>query len=170
MIPYLFWFADKSIECFGVAKIDLYAILRYFHLHQPSREAFDLAVWHGDLRKRKPSGGKKRSWRKKRRFEKGSFPAETKLSERKVRIVRVRGGGKKIRLLGDKVVNISDPSTGKTTKTEIIRVLENPANIDYNRRGVLTKGALIETPLGTARVTSRPGQNGVINATLTITK
>lgn len=129
-----------------------------------------MAVWHGDLRKRKPSGGKKRSWRKKRRFEKGSFPAETKLSERKVRVTRVRGGEKKIRLLSDKTVNISDPATGKTTKTEIIRVLENPANIDYNRRGILTKGSLIETPLGNARVTSRPGQNGIINAVLISTK
>jgi len=29
---------------------------------------------------------------------------------------------------------------------------------------LLTKGALIETEIGLARVTSRPGQDGVVNA------
>jgi small subunit ribosomal protein S8e len=38
--------------------------------------------------------------------------------------------------------------------------------VDYDRRGVITKGAEIETSLGIARVTSRPGNDGVINAIL----
>jgi small subunit ribosomal protein S8e len=63
--------------------------------------------------------------------------------------------------------NVSDPSTGKTEKVEIVRVVRNPANVDYNRRGVITKGTIIETPLGTARITSRPGQDGIVNAILT---
>ena len=33
-------------------------------------------------------------------------------------------------------------------------------------RGIITKGALIETELGKAIVTSRPGQDGVVNALL----
>jgi small subunit ribosomal protein S8e len=61
--------------------------------------------------------------------------------------------------------NISNTS-GKTSKVEIIRVIKNPANVDYDRRGVITKGTIIETPLGTARVTSRPGQDGIVNAKL----
>ncbi|HDI07805.1 MAG TPA: 30S ribosomal protein S8e, partial [Candidatus Bathyarchaeota archaeon] len=61
---------------------------------------------------------------------------------------------------------VTDPSTGKTQKAEILRVVKNPANVDYNRRGVITKGAVIETSLGLARVTSRPGQHGIINAVL----
>jgi len=44
-----------------------------------------LSVWHGDLAKRKPSGGRKRSYRKKRRFERGSFPAETIMGEPKLK-------------------------------------------------------------------------------------
>ncbi len=64
-----------------------------------------------------------------------------------------------------KNVNVSDPS-GKTKKVEIVRVIKNPTNVDYDRRGVVTKGAMIETALGSARVTSRPGQDGVVNATL----
>jgi len=122
-------------------------------------------VWHGDQHKRKVSGGKKRAHRKKRRFEKGFFPAETTLGKPKNRSLRKHGGNKKISLLAVKQANISDPS-GKTTKVEILRVIKNPANVDYDRRGVITKGTMIATPLGTARVTSRPGQDGIVNAIL----
>jgi len=122
-----------------------------------------LSVWHGDLHKRKASGGMKRRYRMKRRFERGSFPAETTLSKPKSKISRRRGGTKKIRLFNVKQANVSDPS-GKTEKVEILRVVRNPANVDYDRRGVITKGTIIETPLGNARVTSRPGQDGIVNA------
>jgi small subunit ribosomal protein S8e len=45
-------------------------------------------------------------------------------------------------------------------------VTKNPANKDYERRGVITKGAVLETEIGLAKVLSRPGQDGVINAVL----
>jgi small subunit ribosomal protein S8e len=122
-------------------------------------------VWHGDQHKRKDSGGRKRANRKKRRFEKGFFPAETTLGKNKSKIIRKHGGNEKIRLLAVNQVNISD-SSGKTAKVEILRVIKNPANVDYDRRGVITKGTMIATPLGTARVTSRPGQDGIVNAIL----
>jgi len=124
-----------------------------------------LSVWHGDQHKRKASGGRKRRYRVKRRYERGSFPTETTLGEPKRKVSRRLGGNKKVRLFGVKHANISDPS-GKTQKVEILRVLRNPANVDYDRRGVITRGTMIETPLGTARVTSRPGQNGIVNAIL----
>ncbi len=125
-----------------------------------------MSVSHGDQRKRKPSGGRKQTYRKKRKHEKGSFPTQTKLGKTKRKISRTRGGNKKIRLMATERANISDPKAGKTQKTEILRVIRNPANIDYDRRGVITKGTIIETTLGRAIVTSRPGQNGIINATL----
>jgi small subunit ribosomal protein S8e len=125
-----------------------------------------LSIWHADIRKKKPSGGRRIAYRKKRRFEVGSFPAETTIGERKRKIEKGRGGTEKIKLLSDKQVCITDPKTGKTQKVEITRVAKNPANIDYNRRGVITKGAIIETPLGLAKVTSRPGQHGILNAIL----
>ncbi len=124
-----------------------------------------MSVWHGDQHKQKASGGRKRANRKKRRFEKGFFPAETTLGKPKSRKVRKHGGNKKISLLSAKEANISDTS-GKTSKVEIIRVIKNPANVDYDRRGVITKGTIIATALGTARVTSRPGQDGIVNAVL----
>ena len=72
----------------------------------------------------------------------------------------------KIRLLGATHANISDPSTGKTKKVKIAKVIKNPANVDYDRRGVITRGTVIETSLGPARVTSRPGQGSIVNAIL----
>ena len=122
-------------------------------------------MWHGDQHKRKASGGRKRRYRMKRKFERGSFPAETKLGKAKRKVSRKHGGNEKVRLLAVKHANVSDAS-GKTTKVEILRVVKNPANVDYDRRGVITKGTIIETPLGTARVTSRPGQDGIVNAIL----
>jgi small subunit ribosomal protein S8e len=57
-------------------------------------------------------------------------------------------------------------SAGRTEKVEIERVVRNPVNVDYDRRRIITRGAIIATQLGEAVVTSRPGQDGVINALL----
>jgi small subunit ribosomal protein S8e len=126
-----------------------------------------MSVWHGDTHKKKLSGGRKRAYRKKRRFERGAFPTETTRGERKLKTVRRRGGNFKTRAFSEQLVSISDPATGKTEKTEILRVVKNPANVDYDRRGVITKGTIVETKLGLAKVTSCPGQHGLINAVLT---
>jgi small subunit ribosomal protein S8e len=125
-----------------------------------------MSVWHGSLRKRKLTGGRKRVYRVKRKYEQGSFPAETTLGEPKRRSTRGYGGNIKVKVLSDKFASVTDPKSGKTQKTEILRVVRNAANVDYDRRGVITKGAEIETSLGLARVTSRPGGDGVINAVL----
>jgi len=125
-----------------------------------------MSVWHGDMRKQKPSGGRRRAYRKKRKSELGSFPAETTLGELKRKTEKERGGNRKLKLLRGKHVCVTDPKTGKTEKTEITRVAKNPANVDYDRRGVVTKGAIVETASGLARITSRPGQDGVLNAVL----
>lgn len=118
------------------------------------------------MHKQKPSGGRRHAHRKKRKFEQGTFAVETIMGERKRKFVRGRGGNIKIKILSEKQVCVTDPKTGKTEKTEIVRVVKNPTNVDYNRRGVITKGAVVETPLGQAKVTSRPGQHGVLNAVL----
>lgn len=125
-----------------------------------------MSVWHGDLHKKKPSGGKRKPCRGKRKYEVGSFPTETTLGEHVTKASRRKGGNIKVRLVSAKWVNVSNPETGETKKVEVLRVVKNPANVDYDRRGVITRGCIIETPLGTARVTSRPGQYGILNAVL----
>ncbi len=121
---------------------------------------------HSSLRKRKRSGGKKRAYRTKKKYEAGGYPAETILGEPKRKFTRGLGGSMKIKVLTEKFASVTDPKTGATQKTEITRVVRNGANVDYNRRGVITKGAEIETTLGLAKVTSRPGNDGIINALL----
>ncbi len=125
-----------------------------------------MSVWHGNLDKKKASGGRKRSYRMKRKFERGSFPAETTRGPTKRRFARTSGGNFKARLLSVTDVNVSKPTTGKTERVKILRVMKNPANVDYDRRGVITKGTIVETSLGAALVTSRPGQSGIANAVL----
>jgi len=122
--------------------------------------------WHGNQRKRKKTGGKRHIFRGKRAFEMGSDPAETIVGEMRITKKRGRGGKDKLRALAVNTVNVTDPATGKSQKTEIRGVLKNPANVDYQRRGVITKGAILDTPLGQAIVTSRPGQHGAVNAVL----
>ncbi len=125
-----------------------------------------MSVWHGSSRKRKLTGGKKRVHRGKKKFEHGGFGAETILGEPKRKSTRGLGGISKVKVLSDKFASVTDPKSGKIEKSEILRVAKNAANVDYNRRGVITKGAEIETALGLARVTSRPGIDGIINAVL----
>jgi small subunit ribosomal protein S8e len=124
-------------------------------------------MWHTDIHKRKKTGGKRKPYRSKRKFERGGFAIETTIGEKKIKIRHTRGGNIKVAVASINEANVTDPKTGKTQKAKIIKLLKNPANKDYERRGIITKGSIIETSLGLAIVTSRPGQNGTINAILT---
>jgi small subunit ribosomal protein S8e len=104
--------------------------------------------------------------KKKRQYAMGSLPAMTGIGERQVKMVRTPGGGRKARLLREAVANIYDPKTKKHSKAKIKTVTGNPANRHFVRRNIITKGAIIDTEAGKARVTSRPGQDGMINAVL----
>ena len=122
---------------------------------------------HGDLSKRKQSGGRKVRYRGKRVHERGGEATETRLGNVRLTEKRGRGGEKKSKLLRGDTANVTDLKTGKTVKTQILSVIKNRASADYDRRRIITKGAIIKTKLGNAKVTSRPGQTSVINAVLT---
>jgi len=124
-----------------------------------------MAVWHGE-RGRKPTGGKIVSTRKKRKYELGSLQVFTKLGKEKRVAVRTKGGGNKVKAAYVESVNVLDRKTNTSKKVKILHILENPANLHYVRRGILTKGAVVNTELGKARITSRPSQHGVVNAIL----
>lgn len=116
--------------------------------------------------RRRTSGKKKLAYRKKRLFERGSIPSLTGLGEIKVKIVRTKGKGSKRKLLKHNIANVLDKKTNKRSKAKILTIVENPANRHYVRRNIMTKGTIIETEKGKARITSRPGQEGSINAVL----
>jgi small subunit ribosomal protein S8e len=121
-------------------------------------------AWHDRLTKRKKTGGKKRAYRTKRIYEHGSQPVETLLGEAQRKTVAGITSTKKIKLVRADYVNVSNPETGKTLRLEILDVVSNPAKADYNRRGVITKGTIVRTENGLARIVSRPGQEGSLSA------
>ena len=124
-----------------------------------------MALWQGNSR-RGMTGRRIRYGRGKRKFEIGREAHLTTIGQPKLKQVRTRGQTRKTRALTTNIACVVDPKTRKTTKTEIISVVENQANIHYVRRNIMNKGAIIDTKLGKAKVTSRPGQSGNISAVL----
>ncbi len=104
--------------------------------------------------------------RGKRKYEIAREPANTTIGEHKIKKIRVRGGNIKNRLLSDKYANVL--VDGKYVKAEILSVVDNPANRNFARSNIITKGAILKVKVDNkeinAKVTSRPGQDGVINA------
>ena len=122
-----------------------------------------MPIWHGE-RGRKRTGGKVNLYRGKKKYELGSNPLMTKIGKERVIKVRTKGGNEKIRTVSTQKANVYDPSTKKTKQVKITGVVSNPANPHFVRRAIITKGATIETELGLAKITSRPSQQGVVNA------
>ncbi len=110
------------------------------------------------------TGAKKEKFRDKRKAHIGRPPIKTRVGKEERKVVRVRGGNKKVKVKKAEFINVV--VDGKTVKARIVRVIEGN-NPDFTRQNIITKGALVEVEgLGKARVTSRPGQDGVINGVL----
>jgi small subunit ribosomal protein S8e len=107
---------------------------------------------------RKVSGKKYTNVRKKRQCDLGGVPAHTQIGSKKEKVKRVLGGNEKKSLLRAEIVLVNEGD--KVTKLTIDGVTENPANIHYTRRNVITKGAIVKTAKGEVMITSRPGQSG----------
>ncbi|WP_458188059.1 30S ribosomal protein S8e [Haladaptatus sp. NG-WS-4] len=113
---------------------------------------------------RKRTGGRLKPLHKKKKHELGREPTETQVGEPRFRTIDARGRNTKVRALTTDVANVT--TDGETVNATIQNVAENGANPNYARRNIITKGAIITTNEGKARVTSRPGQTGQVNAVL----
>jgi small subunit ribosomal protein S8e len=113
---------------------------------------------------RKYTGGRKVPLRGRRKYEIDRYPNEAVVGTTEMVSRRTRGNNFKFALESAEFANVSDTLSKTTKRLKIIRVIKNPANKDYERRGVISKGALFETEEGIAKVVSRPGQNGSVNA------
>jgi small subunit ribosomal protein S8e len=122
-----------------------------------------------NLVKRRPTGGRARPHRGRRAYERDGYAIEPLVGAATMRTIRRRGGHVTSGAITADFANVSDGS-GKAKKSKIIRVKSSPANRDYQRRGVITRGAVLETEAGEAVVTSRPTADGVVNAMLTSKK
>ena len=125
-----------------------------------------MALWQGRSSK-KSTGGRYRPFRKKRKFEIATESQFSVVGDSSIKKYRTRGNNIKARIMAAEMANVFDPSSGKTQRMKIITVNSNPANPNYVQRNIITKGAIIETDIGEARITSRMGQDGVVNAVLT---
>ena len=127
-----------------------------------------MAHWHG-ISRRKPTGGRLKRpnrYRGKRRTEIASEKQFASIGEPVRKVYRKRSGLQIVRILTDNVVNVNDPKKGVTKKANMVTVVESPSDVNYVRRNIVTKGAVVDTDAGKVRLTSRPGKYGVLNGVL----
>jgi len=94
--------------------------------------------------KRAATGAKRAHYRKKRAFEKGRQPANTRIGPKRIHLVRTRGGNRKFRALRLDSGNFSWGSEGVARKTRVIGVAYHPSNNELVRTNTLTKSAIIQ--------------------------
>ena len=124
-----------------------------------------MALWQGKSNK-KSTGGRLVPSKGKRKFEIGREKQYTKLGKQSLKQYRTCGGNVKVGMLAAEYANVVDKKTNTVKKVKITNVKTNPADPNYVQRNIINKGATIETEIGTAVVTSRPGQDGAVNAVL----
>jgi len=117
-----------------------------------------------NLHTSKITGGRRHVLRSRRKYEIDRFPNEALIGDQITITRKVRGKITKAAIKTIDSVNLALDS--KIKRVKIIKVLENATNNDYQRRGVISKGAILETEEGKCRVVSRPGQHGTVNAIL----
>lgn len=123
-----------------------------------------LFYWTGISRssrhKRSETGAQRARYRKKRKFELGRQPANTKLGSKRVHTVRVRGGNLKYRALRLDSGNFAWGSEHVTRKTRIIGVVSiYPATVlndesDVTSRTTMHRTTNLSEPTPLSRVRS----------------
>ncbi|MCX8179000.1 MAG: 30S ribosomal protein S8e [Candidatus Aenigmarchaeota archaeon] len=121
-----------------------------------------MVLWNLD-RGKKTTGGKVHLNRKKKKYQRGSSSSLTIIGQIKKRIDRRRAGLKKVRIVSVDFVNALNPKTKKAKKVKILDVVNHDDNLNYTRRGIITKGCIVRTEAGLVKITSRPSQTGTIN-------
>jgi len=117
------------------------------------------------LKTSKITGGRRHPLKTRQKFQLDRYPNEALVGDQETATRKTRGNNRKTGLKTVSHVNLVLPDA-KIKRAKIVKVLENQTNNDYQRRGVITKGAILETEDGKCKVVSRPGQCGIINAIL----
>jgi len=118
-----------------------------------------------NLKTSKITGGIRHPLKSRRKFQMDRYQNEALMGEQLTVTRKTRGNNRKTAIKTANVVNVI-LADGKIKSSKIVRVLENQTNNDYQRRGVITKGAIVETEDGKCKILSRPGQDGTLNGTL----
>lgn len=102
-----------------------------------------MGITQAGFHKRRKTGGKPKTWRKKRKFELGRPAAMTKLGPKKIHMVRTRGGNEKRRALKLDHGNFAWGSERCTRKSKIIDVVYNASNNELVRTKILVKNTIV---------------------------
>jgi len=113
---------------------------------------------------KKISGGKYHPMKKKKLYERHNPSRLTTLGKEKIKALKTKGGEQKLVLLSTDKAHILDQKTKKWKMVKIKAVLQIPSN--RYLKNILLKGAIIDTELGRAKITNRPGQENSVFAVL----
>ncbi|MCL5100373.1 MAG: 30S ribosomal protein S8e [Candidatus Marsarchaeota archaeon] len=126
--------------------------------------------FHGKSERKIGGNGKqKKKSRDKKRHEMGGFFVATRVTEAETNVsksVRTRGAGRVNKLKYAAFANVLTKQGYK--KAKIKSILESKDNRNFARLKIMTKGSLIDTELGKAIITNRPGREGCVNAVLQV--
>ena len=102
--------------------------------------------------KRKFTGKKYKTFHKKRKRELERPSIETEIGQEKKKKQRTMGGNHKLKLFSTSYINVTDLKSNKTSKVKILKFDSNESSKDLNRRHIITKGAIVDTEVGKAKV------------------
>ncbi|MFA5382332.1 MAG: 30S ribosomal protein S8e [Candidatus Micrarchaeia archaeon] len=129
--------------------------------------------YHGRSKKTNKGTGARIKKKSDKKLSKIGGPAiNTRVAANKeqeeLKITRTRGGNEKIKPRKGFYINVAVKEGGKNIikKAEIKSVAQSPENRHHSRMNIIAKGSVLDTSIGKVKVTSRPGQDGVINGVL----
>merc|ERR1712166_1261322 len=94
--------------------------------------------------KRRLTGGRRKIHQKKRKYEMGRQPSNTKLGSKRIHLIRCRGGNIKRRAIRLDNGNFSWGSENHTFSTRIIDVVYNASNNELVRTKTLVKNSIVQ--------------------------
>jgi len=103
-----------------------------------------MGISRDKLHKRRATGGRRKVLRGKRKFELGRAPALTKLGEKRIHLIRTRGGHHKHRALRLNEGHFVWPGEAATKRSRILNVVYNATSNELVRTNTLVKGAIVQ--------------------------
>merc|ERR1719389_317901 len=103
-----------------------------------------MSISRNSRHKRRSTGGRMPVHKKKRQFEMGRMPTMTKLGQKKVTLVRGRGGNMKHRALRIDHGTFAWGSEAISRKTRVIDVVYNATNNELVRTKTLVKNCIVK--------------------------
>jgi len=103
-----------------------------------------MGISRDKLHKRRATGGRRKVLRGKRKFELGRAPALTKLGDKRIHLIRTRGGHHKHRALRLNEGHFIWPGEAATKRSRILNVVYNATSNELVRTNTLVKGAIVQ--------------------------